>query len=531
MNPLSPGARRFRCAIAVAIAIWLLLRLVYWNGYYTEDSPGYVTDAIWAALGQYPVRTYVNGLNVGTDLPVALPIALFGKSEAALSLWPLACSLLGLLSIATAARIFFGRMAGAVAAFLYATYPGDVFFSTVVMPDAVQSGWIAASIALVSLGYAASPRRKGSLIIGAGMALGICHLARATDVLLVPVGLAAVVLCAIQWARVRWTAALRDAAEFAAGWASIVIAETAVYWQATGDPLLRLRVLQGNYGSPQSIARAGLNIDPRTIPFSLFAPVEWWLHGGWWTLSPEQAYHGLLFCLAVVGLVVVLVAAARCGSPDRRAKAGAAVAAVWLAWPILYHQFGTESLTAFVPMHRLSRQLVVYAPGAILCVAAGSAFAARALPSASAYRRFAAAAAIVAAVFILGFNWAGTRIAYRNYHAIKDTYARIRAHLPPDTSTIVADPGDLCFFDFWMNPLGSVRVRTIPFDAVGRCADMPPGIVLTHSNPGWTAGAPAIQTAVRRLPCLEHPPGNWELLYQGYPERVFRIPSADHVGN
>ncbi|HEY3885453.1 MAG TPA: hypothetical protein VGL62_09620 [Vicinamibacterales bacterium] len=509
----------------------MVLRLVYWNGYYTEDSPGYVTDAIWASLGQYHVRTYVNGLNVGTYLPVALPIALFGKSEAALSLWPLACSLLGLLSIAAAARIFFGWMAGALAALLYATYPGDVFFSTVVMPDAVQSGWITLSVALVALGYSAAPRWKGLLITAAGMAMGICHLARATDVLLVPVGVAAVVLCAGVWAGVRWMTALRDAAEFAAGWASIVIAETAVYWQATGDPLLRLRVLQGNYGSPQSITRAGLNIDPRTIPFSLFPPVEWWLHGRWWTLNPEQAYHGLLFCAAVVGLVVVLVAAARCGAPDRRTKAGAAVAAVWLAWPILYHQFGTESLTAFVPMHRLSRQFVVYAPGAILCVAAGWAFAARALSPASAYRRSAVAVAIVGAVFILGFNWAGTRIAYQNYQAIKSTYVRIRAHLPLDTSTIVADPGDLCFFDFWMNPLGSVRVRMIPFDAVGRCAEMPPGIVLTHANPGWNGGAPAIQAAVKRLPCLERPPNNWELLYRGYPERVFRVPSADHAGN
>ena len=128
--------------------------------------------------------------------------------------------------------------------------------------------------------------------------MGVCHLARATDVLLFPVGLAAVAICARVWARVRWTEALRDAAEFIAGWASIVIAETAIYWWATGDPLLRLRVVQGDYGSPRSIVRGGLNVDPRTIPFSLFPPVEWWLHGGWWRLNPEQAYHGLLFCAA-----------------------------------------------------------------------------------------------------------------------------------------------------------------------------------------------------------------------------------------
>ena len=528
MSPQTPDVRRFRLAIASAVAIWLVLRVLYWNGYYTEDAPGYVTDAIWAALGQYHARTNVNGLNVGTYLPVALPIALFGKSEVALSIWPLACSLLGLLSIATAARIFFGRTAGAVAAVLYATYPGDVFFSTVVMPDAVQSGWLALSMALIAIGNAASPRRKGPLIVGAGLAMGVCHLARATDVLLFPVGAAAVVLCAVIWRRARWMEALRDAVDFAAGWASIVIAETLVYWNATGDPWLRVHALQGNYGSPQSIARAGLNVDPRTIPFSLFPPVEWWIHGGWGRLNPEQAYHGLLFCAAVIGLVLVLVVAGRRGL-DRRATAGAAVAAVWLAWPVLYHQFGTESLTAFVPMHRLSRQLVVYAPGAILCVAAGWAVAAAALPRATSWRAAGAGMALVAAVVILGFNLIGVRTAYRNYHAIKDTYVRIRAHLPSDTSTIVADPGDLCFFDFWMNPLGSVRVRTVPFDQISRCGEMPAGIVLTQSNPGWSSGASTIREAVRRLPCLENPPDTWHLLYRGYPEQVFLISAEDHA--
>jgi hypothetical protein len=528
VNPLSPGARRFRFAIASAVAIWLLLRIVYWNGYYTEDSPGYVSDAIWAALGQYHVRTNVNGLNVGTYLPVALPIALFGKSEVALSIWPLACSLLGLLSIAAAARVFFGRTAGALAAVLYATYPGDVFFSTVVMPDAVQSGWLTLSVALIALGYGTSPRRKGSLIVAAGMAMGVCHLARATDVLLFPVGAATVVLCAVIWRHTPWIEALRDAVDFAAGWASIVVAETVVYWSATGDPWLRVHALQGNYGSPQSIARAGLNVDPRTIPFSLFAPIEWWIHGGWWTLNPEQAYHGLLFCAAVIGLVLVLVVASRFGL-EPRARAGAAVAAVWLAWPVLYQQFGTESLTAFVPMHRLSRQLVVYAPGAILCVAAGCAAAAAALPRATLWRSLGAAIALVAGVILFAFNLIGARTAYRDYHAIKDTYVRIRAHLPPGTSTIVADPGDLCFFDFWMNPLGSVRVRTVPFDAIPRCGAMPEGVVLTQSNPGWSSGASTIREAVRRLPCLEDPPDNWHLLYRGYPEQVFLISAADHA--
>src|SRR5688500_8532974 len=126
---LSPA--RFRLGLLLVVTLWLVLRLVYWNGYYTEDAPGYVTDAIWLALGEYHARDHVNGLNVGTYLPVALPIWLLGKREAALGLWPLASSLLGLLAMASAARLLFGPAFGLLAAFLYATHPGDVFFSTV----------------------------------------------------------------------------------------------------------------------------------------------------------------------------------------------------------------------------------------------------------------------------------------------------------------------------------------------------------------------------------------------------------------
>jgi hypothetical protein len=51
------------------VAVWLAARVLYWNGYYAEDAPGYVTDAIWMALGEYRARDDVNGLNVGTYLP------------------------------------------------------------------------------------------------------------------------------------------------------------------------------------------------------------------------------------------------------------------------------------------------------------------------------------------------------------------------------------------------------------------------------------------------------------------------------
>jgi hypothetical protein len=517
---------RFRLALLAVVAVWLAARVIYWNGYYTEDSPGYVTDAIWAAVGNYHVRDHVNGLNVGTYLPVALPLALFGKREAALSLWPLACSLLGLLSTAGVTRIFCGDRAALLAGFLYATYPGDVFFSTVVMPDAVQAGWLSLSIWLVALAQRATPSRR--LLAAGGVAMGVCHLARANDVLLLPIGVFAAAIGALVWQRRGVANACRDAAIFIAGWVSVLAAEGLVYAATAGDFLWRLHVVQRHYGTADSIARAGLNIDLHTIPFSLFAPLSWWIRGewGWHPLNQDQAYHGLLFCWAVLLLASGLIAARLMrGRSDRRTLAGLAVAAAWLVWPILYHQFGSQSLTEYVPVHRLSRHLVVYAPGAIFAIAAGASVTARAVHEihSGPISAMAVTVAFVLMVVHLSVNWQGERIAFAAFHEIKDTYARIRQHLPQGTRTIVADPGDLCFFDFWLNPPGAELVRMVPFAAVRSCDEMNDGVVLTQSNPGWAGAAPVIVDTVRRLPCLSAPPATWHLLYRGYPERVFVI--------
>ena len=512
-------------------ALWLAARVAYWNGYYVEDAPGYVTDAIWMALGEFRAREYVNGLNVGTYLPVSLPIRLLGKSEVALSLWPMACSLLGVFSLIGLATVMFGRAYGLLAGLLYATYPGDVFFSTVVMPDALQAGWVSGSLVLVALAHTSGQgrtqngeRRTHILILAGGVAMGMCHLIRANDVILVPVGLGAVVICSAVWKGEATRAIVRSCATYLAGIAAVYALEGIAYLWTVGDFLHRIHAVARHYGTAASIAEAGLNTDPRTIPFSIFPPIGWWMFG-WGPLNQDQAYHALLFCWALVSLPVGLAAMYAARPLSGRRVAGFAIAALWFSWPLLYHQFGSQSLTAYVPMHRLSRHLVVYAPGAVLAIVAGcyavSVATQGALP---AIRRAVLVAGCALLAVHLTFNWQGERIAYGAYQQIKGTYDRIRRHLPPHVRTVTADPGDLAFFDFWLNPLGRQHVRGVPFSNVSRCEEIAEGVVLTFSNPGWEGlNAEIIRQTVERLPCLVRPPSSWQLLYDGYPEKVYLV--------
>jgi hypothetical protein len=243
-------------------------------------------------------------------------------------------------------------------------------------------------------------------------------------------------------------------------------------------------------------------------------------------LNQEQAYHALTFCWALICLAVGFVALkADRRPPTDRAVAGLAVAALWFAWPLLYHQFGSQSVTHFVPMHRLSRHLVVYAPGAVFATVAGCFFIGRVWGGRGAIGR-AALTAVGSAILLmhLYFNWRGEQIAFDAYHRIKGTYSRIREYLPRGVQTIVGDPGDLCFFDFWLNPLGAEHVKMVAYANYSGCEELRSGVVLTYSNPGWEGfAAPVIQETVERLPCLLHPPPSWRLLYGGYPERVYLI--------
>jgi hypothetical protein len=512
------------CTIAL---VWLGLRVGYWNGYYTEDSPGYVTDAIFMAVGNYHARDHVNGLNIGTYLPVAVPLRLFGKSEIALSLWPLFCSMLGVVSIAGAAAILFGRGFAFLAALLYATYPGDVFFSTVVMPDSIQAGWLTFSIFLVVLAHAGPFRRRDSRLAAGGVAMGCCHLIRANDVILVVVGVSAVILFSIVWKHEPAQAAARACVAYLAGWLLVNALEGLVYFWATGDFFHRLHVITSHYGRPDSIQQWGLNVNARTIPFSIFPPLQWWTLGSWGHLNQDQAYHALTFVLALMSIVTAGVALGSMkGQVSDRALAGFAFGVVWFSWPLLYHQFGSQSLTHFVPMHRLSRHLVVYAPGALFATVAGLFLIKEA---ASRWRSVAARRALVAAavaivVIHLNLGWKGEQIAHESYHRIKATYARIRERLPPGVQTIVADPGDLSIFDFWLNPLGAEHVKLVAFANYARCDQLQSGVVLTHSNPGWHGmSASVIRDTVDRLPCLLDPPDTWRLIHEGFPEKVFLI--------
>jgi hypothetical protein len=132
---------------------------------------------------------------------------------------------------------------------------------------------------------------------------------------------------------------------------SVQCLEGLAYLWSVGDFFHRFTVVNRHYGTLLSVGQWGLNTSWDTIPFSIFAPLLWWRDGSWGKMNQDQSSHGLAFCLAVGGLVLGVLALGFGRAPvSGRAKAGFALGAFWVVWPLMYHQFGSQSLTHFVPI-------------------------------------------------------------------------------------------------------------------------------------------------------------------------------------
>ena len=513
-----------RPLLITSLLVWAALRAFFFIGYYMEDAPGFATDAVSWASGSWEPRTNLPGLRIGTYIPAGMAISVLGKTELALSAWPLASSLAGTLALlGICSRLKLGWW-GWLALLLWISYPGDIIFSTVLMPDAIQTGWLLVAIWLALVGI--TGQRRTIPLIGSGLTIGLCYLVRENAVILVPVLLSAPLLLARD--SDGWRSRLWQAGLIAAGMAAVVAGEAIYYGVAYGAPGLRFAVSHAYYGGAEALNRHGLNADPWTIPGSLLPPLEWFRIGmPLWTLHPGQAYHAHAFVLGLLAWLAGALAIARMDGPDWRTFVWLSI---WAWWPVLYHQFGSQSLTAFVPIHRLPRQLVLYAPAAITMVAWVAALMTRHRP---AHRLAAAAAAVCLAIGLLvhasGVNQ-GLRLQSAIVAQTTSIYDRLVDNLQGYRGRIYIDSAEVGLLDYFLNPLGSEAVVQInDIFASPSCAAFEGAVVVTHSNPGWSFSPPPVllDSARRRLPCLVQPPPSWKPLSPPWlPERIYGVAPA-----
>lgn len=226
---------------------------------------------------------------------------------------------------------------GLVTVALYALYPLAVQQAVMFYPTAFQVASIAAALALMA-GAERAGAARARLALGAlaGLALGLGYLAKEDVAIVVPAVAVASLLTGFP-RRSTMVAVMGGAA-------AVFGAECAGYWLTTGHPLFRLSATSGLGGAPQD-----------QLQLSEIWRWDAFLRSLW--LVPVQV--GVYWWLALPALWVAW----------RRSRALAWAATTFLIL-MLYLQFGSGSLSSYVPLPKTPRYTALVTPMLMLLVGA-----------------------------------------------------------------------------------------------------------------------------------------------------------------
>jgi len=325
---LTPGVRR--AAILLVVLLAVALRLYGMTGNITFDSVVYAQDAYNLLKGTFNLATdswYSHRLPV--FVPVAMSYAVFGVGNLSTNLWPMLLSLLQVLAVLWVGRRLFGAETAILATVFMAMIPLDVIYAGVLAPDAVLAALLTFSAAFWILGLEGRDRPSGLYLALSGVFCALACDARAYALLIVVFFAGYALLRRIGLRTLLW---------WVLGFALVVLPLAVVYARVTGDPLLPIRAMSAFYGESEHAQGVGLLAYPLLV------------------LKPGS-FTGLFALFFAAAAVWALARPTR----QRWILLG------WIAPVLLYLQFGSMSLTSYVPVFKRVRFLTpLLAPGALL---------------------------------------------------------------------------------------------------------------------------------------------------------------------
>lgn len=167
--PLNAMAQSDWYGLAGIVFLALVLRALFYSGFFGSDEVTYVETAANIAAGDWRVSNYIGATRYGMNLPVAFFIYLFGLSEASANLWPLLCSVGEVAIVFLIARWLWSPRVAILSALFLALLPLHVHFAGRMMADSPLAFFLTASVALL---LRASDSRNWVLFAAAGLAWG-----------------------------------------------------------------------------------------------------------------------------------------------------------------------------------------------------------------------------------------------------------------------------------------------------------------------------------------------------------------------
>ena len=139
------SSRSHGWAVLGVVALALLLRTVFYTGYFGSDEVTYIESGFKLLGGDWQVSDYVGANRYGVNLPIAAFGALLGRNEWSAAAYSMLCSLAEIALVAGMGRRLVGERAALVAALILACLPTHVHLAGRIMADAPLSLAITAS--------------------------------------------------------------------------------------------------------------------------------------------------------------------------------------------------------------------------------------------------------------------------------------------------------------------------------------------------------------------------------------------------
>lgn len=332
---LPPWSKSDTLALFVLLTLAVLLRVVFFTGFFGSDEVTYVGVASKIARSEWGTYYYVGANRYGVNLPLAAFLAVFGMHEWSASLWAFLTSVGEVGLVYWVAHRLAGRNTAIAAALLLSITPLHVHLAGRLMADPPLAFFITLSFALLLM---AEHRQKAFLYFAAGLSAGfVFWIKEVVLVYIVILGLAALLLRPWKTQRLMIVAGL-----IVAGMANLVL-----MYAISGDPLHSLHVLL-----PRSSAQF-------VLAESMETGAAFYLR----YLLLDMRHTGLLGPLALCGMVFWLAR----GKKPAVAENGIAYAIVWgLGLMILFSLF----VISFTPLTLITKQTnymtIFMAPLAIL---------------------------------------------------------------------------------------------------------------------------------------------------------------------
>ncbi len=337
--------------LAFIFIVNVLLKWRFYSGLVWADDFSYGVYAFRLFRVPLPWNMDVDFrmLRLTLMLPVSLIFRVLPPTEFTAVLYPMMLSFGTIYLVYRIGTVLFGTTAGLCAAAVIATFPADVAFGTMLLPDTIVPFYLALSVWAFLKGESAEQGRARFWYLLAGISVFLAFNARENSYYFLLFYVPFVV------SRDRWR---RDFYMGIIGFTVPILLLYAVYYVKSGDFLYNLHLAE-TYRDPL-IASGYIprNADNWLTQLRFMFPFLFTRSSdGMWFLSST---YGLAFFLGVPCLVYTVIKSLK------RRNYFMLIAFWWFLIGYLFLEFGTISFTSYQMMKKLPRFLLILSPALAL---------------------------------------------------------------------------------------------------------------------------------------------------------------------